>query len=124
MRLCVKELALMPSIRFVVGLCLALLAPLAFGQSAKPSPPHRVGLLSPASINSPSNLEGFLRQLREYGYVEGRNLVLERRFADGHEDRLAPLAAELAQHKLDVIVAFGPSASLAAARQAAPRCRS
>jgi putative ABC transport system substrate-binding protein len=108
----------MPSIRFVVALCLAALAPLALGQAAKPSLPHRVGLLSPASVNSPSNLEGFLRQLREYGYVEGRNLVLERRFADGHEDRLAPLAAELAQQKLDVIVAFGPSASRAAARQA------
>lgn len=114
----VRELARMPSIRFVVALCLALLAPLAFGQAARPSPPHRVGLLVPASVNSPNNLDGFFRQLREYGYVEGQNLVLEWRFADGHEDRLAPLAAELAQQKVDVIVAFGPSASCAAARQA------
>ncbi len=55
--------------------------------------------------------------LRELGYVEGRNIVVERRFADGKQGRLPALAAELVRLKLDVIVA-GPTSAVQAAKRA------
>ena len=58
--------------------------------------------------------DGFLEGLRDHGYVEGRNLVIERRFSEGREDRFPALVAELLRHKVDVIV----TASTAAARAA------
>jgi len=77
--------------------------------------PHRIGLLSPGSATQQGpNTEAFFNVLRERGYVEGQNLVIERRYGDGREDRLASAARELAGLDLDVIVAFGPAASKAA----------
>ena len=46
--------------------------------------------------------------MRELGYVEGQNIVIERRYADGRPERLAPLAAEMVQLKVNVILAGGP----------------
>ena len=54
------------------------------------------------------------RGLRELGYVEGQNIVLEPRWADGHHERLGQLAAELAELKVDVIVSAATPASRAA----------
>jgi putative tryptophan/tyrosine transport system substrate-binding protein len=76
----------------------------------------RIGYLSPGSA-SPGPLayhDEFQRGLRELGYVEGRNIVIEYRFADGKFDRLAALAAELVQLNVDVIVSVVTQASLAA----------
>src|SRR5262245_26348407 len=76
----------------------------------------RIGYLSPGSA-SPGPLayhDEFQRGLRELGYVEGRNIVIEYRFADGKFDRLGALAAELVQLNVDVIVSLVPQASLAA----------
>src|SRR5262249_22659365 len=56
----------------------------------------------------------FQRGLRELGYVEGRNIIIEYRFADGKFDRLSALAAELVQLDVDVIVSVVTQASLAA----------
>ena len=55
----------------------------------------------------------FRQGMRELGYVEGKNLVIEWRFADTHYERLAGLAAELVQMKMDVLVAGGNDAPLA-----------
>ncbi len=80
----------------------------------------RIGVLSfgtgPSGAN-PDPSAGFRRGLRELGYVEDRNLVLEYRYADGRSDRLATLAIELVQLKVDVILAGGP-ATLQVARKA------
>jgi len=78
----------------------------------------RVGILSPtsASLSSP-NTGAFLKGMRDLGYVEGRNLVVERRFADGKLERLPGLAAELVQLKVDVIVTAG-SPAISAAQKA------
>jgi putative ABC transport system substrate-binding protein len=75
----------------------------------------RVGLLglSPVSPNS-RNADAFLRGMRELGYVEGKNLIVEKRFADGKAERLQGLAAELVQLKVDVIVAEASPAIVAA----------
>jgi hypothetical protein len=60
----------------------------------------RVGYLSQLSPSADSTFEAFSKRLRELGYIEGQNLFLEARFADGHIDRLPPLAAELVEHKM------------------------
>ena len=75
----------------------------------------RVGVLSPtsASLSSP-NTGAFLKGMRELGYVEGKNLVIEWRFADGKLERLPDLAAELVQLKVDIIVTAGATAISAA----------
>jgi putative ABC transport system substrate-binding protein len=77
----------------------------------------RVGFLSPRS--RPTSLDSdyfgaFPRGMRDLGYVEGRNLVIEWRFADGEYGRLPGLAAELVQMKVDVIVAVGTPSTQAA----------
>jgi putative ABC transport system substrate-binding protein len=56
----------------------------------------------------------FLQGLRETGYIAGQNVAIEYRWAEGQYDRLPAIAAELADHKVDVIAAFGPPLALAA----------
>ena len=89
-------------------------APLAAGaqQAAKVT---RIGLLSlNASSASPQFFEPFLQRLRDLGYVEGRNVVIEIRDAEGKPERLPALAAELVALKVDVIVAPNTPQALAA----------
>jgi putative tryptophan/tyrosine transport system substrate-binding protein len=77
-------------------------------QSAKA---YRIGFLegtSPARYRN--RLEALRAGLRDLGYVEGKNIVIEFRWAEGHYERLAGLAAELVQSKADVIVAGSPPA--------------
>jgi putative ABC transport system substrate-binding protein len=65
----------------------------------------RIGLLSGASREpTSSNYEAFLQGMRELGYVEGRDFVMEYRFADGKYERFPELAAELVRLKVDVLV--------------------
>ena len=66
--------------------------------------------------SSPYLLGAFRDGLRKLGYVEGNNLFIERRYAEGLEERLPQLAAELAQFGPDVIFAIGPPQALAAAQ--------
>jgi putative ABC transport system substrate-binding protein len=80
---------------------------------------YRIGWLHPG-LSRPEphpSVEAFRQELRELGYVEGQNLVIEYRFAEGKDERLAALAAELVQLKVDVIVAGG-AAAIRAAQQA------
>jgi len=81
---------------------------------------HRIGFLSttPASAAAP-RVEAFKAGLRQLGYVEGRNIVIEFRFADGREERLSALAADLVQRKVDVIVTQGTVPTLAAQKASA-----
>ena len=78
----------------------------------------RVGFLSlsSASLTSPTS-DAFLKGMRDLGYVEGKNLVVEWRFADGSFERLPDLAADLVRLKVDVIVAAA-SAAIGAAQKA------
>jgi putative ABC transport system substrate-binding protein len=70
----------------------------------------RLGYLSGTSVSVAAARVGALQQgLRELGYVEGKNLFIEYRFAEGKLDRLSDLAAELARLKVDVIVTSGPT---------------
>ena len=71
----------------------------------------RVGFLG---TSQGSALEAFTDGLRQLGWVEGQNLVLERRFSEGRQERFRELAAELVRLKVDVIVTSGTPASVAA----------
>ena len=59
-------------------------------------------------------IEAFRQGLRELGYLEGKNIVIEYRHAEGKLDRLSELAAELVRVKVDVIVMTGPTSTRAA----------
>ena len=61
-----------------------------------------------------SRIEGFRKGLRDLGYVEGTNITVEYRWAEGRYERLAGLAAELVRSKVDLIVTHGTPGSLAA----------
>jgi putative ABC transport system substrate-binding protein len=80
---------------------------------------YRLGLLAGAPPNSPGGRrawEGFFQGMRELGYVEGQNILVEGRWYEDHTDRLPVLAAELVRLKVDVIVAGAPPAPEAAQR--------
>jgi len=75
----------------------------------------RIGFLAPATRTGYQHYtDAFLQGLRELGYVEGQNIVIEYRWAEGNFERLPELAAELVRLKVDVIVAAVTQASLAA----------
>jgi putative ABC transport system substrate-binding protein len=80
---------------------------------------RRIGYLSPLTPAADSTRsEAFRRGLQDLGYVEGRNILIERRFSEGRLDRLAALAAELVRLKVEVIVAAGGAVIARAARSA------
>jgi putative ABC transport system substrate-binding protein len=88
----------------------ALAAPLA--AEGQPEKVHRIGILAGGS--PPSHRGPLTDALRELGYVEGRNLVIEGRYAEGRPERLPGLAAELARLRVDVLVTFATPATMAA----------
>jgi putative ABC transport system substrate-binding protein len=99
----------------MLGGLLALGAlPLA-AESPQAGKVYRLGYLSQPSRESVEQvLQAFLRALRELGWIEGQNLVIDYRWADGKIERLPELAAELVRLKVDLIVAPAGVAALAA----------
>src|SRR6476660_3560046 len=85
-------------------------APPADAQQPKKVP--RIGFLGSASPSTISTrIEAFRQGLRELGYVEGKNIVIESRWAEGKIERLPDLATELVRLQLEVIVTAGPSST-------------
>lgn len=79
---------------------------------------HRVGIVSPISASpEPPQVRAFRQELRELGYIEGKNVVFETRFAEGRSERLPELFAELIRLKVDVLMT-GSAVSAIAAKQA------
>src|SRR4030095_15757690 len=78
----------------------------------QPTKIPRIGFLitSSASVIAP-RMDAFLGGLRELGYVEGKNIVIERRHAEGKLDRLPELASDLVRLNVEVIVTSGPTAT-------------
>ena len=99
----------------VLTLCAMLFALCASADAQQPTKIPRIGYLN-ISSPSASNLraEAFRQGLREIGYVEGKNIVIEWRSAEETLDRLPALAAELVRLKVDVIVTGGPGSTRAA----------
>src|ERR1041384_733482 len=91
---------------FLLAVSALLAASPASAQEARKIP--RIGYLSSSSATAAAfRTEPFRRRLRELGYVEGKNISIEYRYADGHNDRLPMLAAELVRLSVDVIVSAG-----------------
>jgi len=97
---------------FIAAMTASLLAAPLAAEAQQAAKIARIGFLTPAA--DPRLREAFLQGLRDLGYVEGRNLVIEIRSAEGKFQRLPALAAELVALKVDVIVVGGTPAALAA----------
>ena len=81
----------------------------SLAEAQQPARIPRIGILIPSSASFFSaRVEAFRQRLRELGYVEGKNIVIEYRYAEGKLERLPDLAAELVRLKVDVIVTAGP----------------
>ena len=74
----------------------------------------KIGYLSASTPQRSPTLKSFLQGLHDLGYVEGRDFVMEYRWAEGHADRLPALAADLVRAQVDVIVTAGTPATYAA----------
>jgi len=95
---------------FIAGLAPGLVAvPLVAAWAQQTPRVYRIGYFGGASLaSSPPFLEAFRQGLRELGWVEGRNFVIEYRSGEENAGRLSEVAAELVRHNVDVIVATSP----------------
>jgi putative ABC transport system substrate-binding protein len=97
------------------ALCAMLFALCFPVQAQQPKKVPRIAYFSASSAASQaSRLDVFRQGLRELGYAEGKDIIIEQRYAEGKLDRVAALAAELVGLKLDVIVTGGPAATRSA----------
>ena len=91
---------------FLIAASALVAAPLASIAQQSSRTAWRIGVLHAGSAPD-LNFEAFRRQLREFGFVEGQNLVVEDRWAEGKPDRLPDLAVDLVQQKVDLLLAGG-----------------
>jgi putative tryptophan/tyrosine transport system substrate-binding protein len=104
--------------RVIVVLLVSLVhGSLGLAQVQQPKKVARIGYIIGSSPNGVTT-EAFRQGLRELGYVEGQNIVIEYRYAEGKSGRLPDLAAELVRLNVEVIVAAGGSPAIQAARNA------
>jgi len=99
---------------FIATSAMALLAAPLAAEAQQAGKVYRIGFLFFGSRGPSRELDTFRQGLRELGYIEGQNIVIEYRFASGRAERLPELAAELARLKPDVLVTPGTPASLGA----------
>jgi ABC-type uncharacterized transport system substrate-binding protein len=102
----------MTKIFFHLALSALLLALCSFTEAQQPANIPRIGFLFIGSKDQP-HLESFRQGLRDLGYVEGKNIVIEYRYAEGKRDALPALAAELVALNLNTILTTTPQASRA-----------
>jgi putative ABC transport system substrate-binding protein len=91
------------SILFVV----VLLAVGVIAEAQQPKKVLRIGYLSPTNPGTDTRFEGIRLALRDLGYIEGQNIAIEYRYAEGKEDRFPELAVELVRLKVDIILVAG-----------------
>jgi putative ABC transport system substrate-binding protein len=106
------------AIGVIVTLSLSILAAPLVADAQPAGKMYRIGRLAPGFPPTPTRpnpgVEALWQGLREFGYVEGQNLIIEYRYAEGRNERLADLAAELVRLKVEVLVAIGDAAIHAA----------
>jgi len=98
----------------VLTLCAILFALCSFAEAQQTAKFYRVGRLSGALSSSTFSLDALRRELRDLGYVEGKNIAFELRSAEEKPGRLSALADELVRLKVDLIIAGGPNDGLTA----------
>jgi len=102
---------------FISGMTLGLLTAPLVAEAQEAAKVYRIGVLETTSVAlNTVNLDGLRQGLRELGYVEGRNFVIEYRSADGRPERFAALATDLARQNVDLILTRGTPAVQAAKR--------
>src|SRR5215470_19944301 len=104
---------------FYFFLIIAFLGGVAIAEAQQPKKVPRIGYLvsvSRSSTREVGQVEAFRQGLRELGYVEGQNIAIEYRYAEGVEERLPNLAADLVQLNVDVIFVTGTTGTQAAKR--------
>jgi putative tryptophan/tyrosine transport system substrate-binding protein len=105
---------------FCIALCTMLFGLCFPARAQQPKKVPRIGILIAASTSFYSaRVEALRQRLRELGYVEGKNIVIDYRYAEGKLERLPDLAAELVRLKVDVIVTAPTQAALAAKKASA-----
>ncbi len=104
--------------RIILALTAMLLGHCFRVEAQQPTRVYRLGFVSSSSRDQSPREEAFRRGLREVGYVEGKNVVIEYRYAEGKSDRLPAILAELIRLKVDVIVTSGAPPVIRAAQQA------
>ena len=104
---------------FSILLVVAVVVVAAIAHAQQPKKVPRIGYLSSADPASESTRAEAIRlALRELGYIEGQNIAIEYRYAEGKRDRLPELAAELVRLKVDIIVVAGGDGVIQAAKNA------
>src|SRR5262245_50498467 len=102
---------------FLGGLTLTALAKPLAAETQQVGKVYRIGWLSLGPSTAPQTQqtsEAFLQGLRDHGFVEGQNVIIERRYSEGREDRYTAFLAEFVQLKVDLIVATNSTAAHAA----------
>ncbi|HWK82272.1 MAG TPA: ABC transporter substrate-binding protein [Caldimonas sp.] len=101
--------------RAFIGVASSLLVAATAARAQQVGKFYRIGILwtVPAAQDA-TNLDALRKGLRDLGYVEGRNLLIEYRSADGHAEQFPELASELVRLKVDLIVTRGTPAAIAA----------
>jgi putative ABC transport system substrate-binding protein len=98
-----------------LALCSMLLAPRLPAHAQQPGKIPRIGFLDPSTAAAMASLlEAFRQEMGKLGWIEGKNITIEYRFAEQRSERLPELAAELVRLKVDLIVTSGGSTPLAA----------
>jgi putative ABC transport system substrate-binding protein len=103
-----KKSALIPILVVAVLVAVGVIA-----DAQQPGKFSRIGILFIGGRDQP-NLESFKQGLRDLGYTEGKNIILEYGYAEGNQDRLGDLAAELVRKNVDVLVTTAASSAMAA----------
>ena len=103
------------AVQALVSLSLGLLAAVPAAGAEQPPGVPRIGYLGTSSPSlEPHWVEAFRQKLHDLGYIEGQNIAIDYRWAEGQDDRLPDLAAELVRLQADVIVTTGTPGTLAA----------
>jgi putative tryptophan/tyrosine transport system substrate-binding protein len=102
----------------VYALAALILATIHIAHAQQPKKVPLIGYLSPVDAASDTRAEGIRLALRERGYIEGQNIVIEFRYAEGKADKASELAAKLVRLKVDIIVVAGGSEAVRAAKNA------
>jgi ABC-type uncharacterized transport system substrate-binding protein len=99
----------------LLALCSMLLAPCSAVEAQQPNKVARIGFLDTSTAAASAiRLEAFWQEIRKLGWIEGKNITVEYRFAEQDSKRMPELAADLVRLKVDLIVVVGTSAALAA----------
>src|SRR5215475_4782224 len=96
--------------RLVGIVTLLVLAAGTFAEAQQTGKVSRIGFLDRSTASSFLQMSPFMQELSKLGWVEGKNITFEYRFAEGKSDRLPELAAELVRLKVDLIVTTGEGA--------------